>query len=222
MRFYKMRSNTIRALTLLTATAATVAAESTVSLFLPYADRQSLVAEVVGSSDSATTYVVNCASAGEDCPMPSSGYTIVQGPSTVKEGYSDADYYAGFDCKLGGTTSFSCLVSQVDNSTTQTSATVMTTDIGSFFLPVVVTGTATAGAHATTGASVTAGTASATGKTTLATSGPSATSGAQATGSSASASTSHSSSGNAAMPQIAGNANWAIGGAAMAMALALA
>jgi hypothetical protein len=44
-----MRSNTIRSLTLLTATAATVAAESTVSLFLPYADRQSLVAEVVGS-----------------------------------------------------------------------------------------------------------------------------------------------------------------------------
>jgi hypothetical protein len=44
-----MRSNTIRSLALLTATAATVVAESTVTLFMPYADPQSLVAEVIGS-----------------------------------------------------------------------------------------------------------------------------------------------------------------------------
>ncbi|GIK07397.1 hypothetical protein Aspvir_003060 [Aspergillus viridinutans] len=222
-----MRSNTIRALTLLTATAATVAAESTVSLFMPYADPQSLVAEVVGSSGSATTYVVNCASAGDDCGMPSSGFTIVQGASTVQQTYSYDDYYAAYACNLDGTTSISCLISEMDSTTTRVTATAMTTDMGSFFLPVVVTGTATAGAHATTGASVTGSTASATGKTTtLATSGPSATSGAQATGSSASASASasasHSSSGNAAVPQITGNVNWAVGGAAMAMALALA
>ncbi|GIJ90700.1 hypothetical protein Asppvi_009661 [Aspergillus pseudoviridinutans] len=223
-----MRSNTIRSLTLLTATAATVAAESTVSLFMPYADSQSLVAEVVGSSGSATTYVVNCASAAETCGMPPSGFTIVQGASTVQQTYSYDDYYAAYGCNLGGTTSISCVVSMTDSTTTRVSATAITTDMGSFFLPVVVTGTATAGAHATTGASVTGSTASVTGKTTLATSGPSATSGAQATGSSASASTSasasasHSSSGNAAVPQITGNANWAIGGAAMAMALALA
>ncbi|PKX91000.1 putative GPI anchored glycoprotein [Aspergillus novofumigatus IBT 16806] len=218
-----MRSNAIRSLTLLTATAATVAAESTVSLFMPYADPASFVAEVLGSSGSATTYRVNCASAGDDCGMPSSGYTIIQGASTVKQIYSFDDYYVSYGCNLGGTTSISCLISQMDSTTTQVTDTDMTTDIGSFFLPVVVTGTATAGAHATTpGASVTGGTPSATGKTTLASSGPSATSGAQATGSSASASPSHSSSGNAAMPQITGNANWAIGGAAMAMALALA
>ncbi|RHZ72655.1 hypothetical protein CDV55_108634 [Aspergillus turcosus] len=227
-----MRSNIIRSLALLTATAATVAAQSTVTLFMPYADPQSLVAEVIGSSDSATTYVVNCASAGEECGMPSDGFTIVQGASTLHQAYSYDGYYAAYGCKLGGTTSISCLISQTDSTSTHVVATVMTESIGSFFLPVVVTGTATAGAGAaaTTGASVSAGTASATatgsasdtGKTTLATSGPSATSGAQATGSSASASTSHSSSGNAAVPQITGNANWAIGGAAMALALAMA
>ncbi|KAF7116234.1 hypothetical protein CNMCM5793_004310 [Aspergillus hiratsukae] len=220
-----MRSNTIRSLALLTATAATVAAESTVSLFMPFADPQSLVAEVLGSSDSATTYLVNCASPGEECGMPTDGFTIVQGPSTLQQTYSYNDYYAAYGCKLGGTTSISCQITQSDSTTTHVAATAMTESIASFFLPVVVTGTATAGAPATTGASVSAGTASATatgsasatGKTTLAT-GPSA-SGTQAT---ASASTSHSSSGNAAMPQITGNANWAIGGAAMAMAVALA
>ncbi|EAW20139.1 putative GPI anchored glycoprotein [Aspergillus fischeri NRRL 181] len=219
-----MRSNAIRSLTLLTATAAAVAAESTVSLFLPYNEPQSLVAEVLGSSGSATTYRVNCASASDDCYIPSSGFTMIQGASTVQQAYSYDEYYAAFGCNLGGTTSISCLISQMDSTTTQVTATAMITDIGSFFLPVVVTGTATAGAHATTGASVTGGTPSATGKTTLATSGPSVTSGAQATGSSASASASpsHSSSGNAAMPRITGNANWAIGGAGMAMALVLA
>ncbi|KAM0093444.1 hypothetical protein ACP6JD_003035 [Aspergillus fumigatus] len=187
-----MRSNAIRSLTLLTATVATAAAESTVSLFLPYVDTQSLVAEVLGSQMEHAADILN---------------------SNV-----------AFGCNLGGTTSISCLVSQTDSTTTHVTATAMITDIGSFFLPVVVTGTATAGAHATTGASVTGATPSATGQTTLATSGPSVTSGPQATGSSASASAtpSHSSSGNAAIPQITGNANWAIGGAAMAMALALA
>ncbi|KAF4254127.1 hypothetical protein KXW98_005894 [Aspergillus fumigatus] len=219
-----MRSNAIRSLTLLTATVATAAAESTVSLFLPYVDTQSLVAEVLGSSASATTYRVNCVSAGDDCGIPSSGFTVIQGASTVQQAYTYDDYNVAFGCNLGGTTSISCLVSQTDSTTTHVTATAMITDIGSFFLPVVVTGTATAGAHATTGASVTGATPSATGQTTLATSGPSVTSGPQATGSSASASAtpSHSSSGNAAIPQITGNANWAIGGAAMAMALALA
>ncbi|GAQ11965.1 hypothetical protein ALT_9286 [Aspergillus lentulus] len=221
-----MRSNAIRSLTLLTATAATVAAESTVSLFLPYADSLSLVAEVLGSSGSATTYRVNCVSAGDDCDMPGGGLTIIQDASTVQQMYSYDGYYAAYGCNLGDTTSISCQITQTDSTETQVTATAITTDIGSFFAPVVVTGTATAGAHATTGASVTGGAPSATGMTTMATSGPSATAGAQATGSSpsasASASTSHSSSGNAAMPQITGNANWAIGGAAMAMALALA
>jgi hypothetical protein len=83
-----MRSNAIRSLTLLTATAATVAAESTVSLFLPYGDSMSLVAEVLGSSGSATTYRVNCVSAGDDCGMPSSGLTLIQGASTVQQVYS--------------------------------------------------------------------------------------------------------------------------------------
>jgi hypothetical protein len=108
-----MRSNAIRSLTLLTATAATVAAESTVSLFLPYADSMSLVAEVLGSvrlseiliaqflqdhlsdvrtqSGSATTYRVNCVSAGDDCGMPSSGLTLIQGASTVQQVYSYDD-----------------------------------------------------------------------------------------------------------------------------------
>ncbi|KAL5685164.1 hypothetical protein EMGR_004530 [Emarellia grisea] len=86
-----MRSNAIRSLTLLTATVATAAAESTVSLFLPYVDTQSLVAEVLGSSASATTYRVNCVSAGDDCGIPSSGFTVIQGASTVQQAYTYDD-----------------------------------------------------------------------------------------------------------------------------------
>lgn len=55
-----MRSNAIRSLTLLTATAATVAAESTVSLFLPYADSLSLVAEVLGSVRLSGFIIAQC------------------------------------------------------------------------------------------------------------------------------------------------------------------
>jgi hypothetical protein len=55
-----MRSNAIRSLTLLTATAATVAAESTVSLFLPYADSMSLVAEVLGSVRLSEIVIAQC------------------------------------------------------------------------------------------------------------------------------------------------------------------
>jgi hypothetical protein len=55
-----MRSNAIRSLTLLTATAATVAAESTVSLFLPYGDSMSLVAEVLGSVRLSGILIAQC------------------------------------------------------------------------------------------------------------------------------------------------------------------
>lgn len=57
-----MRSNAIRSLTLLTATVATAAAESTVSLFLPYVDTQSLVVEVLGSVRLSEIIIAHCSS----------------------------------------------------------------------------------------------------------------------------------------------------------------
>lgn len=64
------------------------AAQSTVSLFLPGFDNQTLVASVIGSDATATTYAVVCASGipdddedDEDCGL-GGGLVLTQGPST--------------------------------------------------------------------------------------------------------------------------------------------
>ncbi|EAW15170.1 putative GPI anchored glycoprotein [Aspergillus clavatus NRRL 1] len=221
-----MRSATFRSFALLAATAATVTAESTVTLFLPAVDTQSIQAKVVGSSDSATTYVLNCApgTSSEDCGIPAD-YTVIQGPSTYQQVMSYDDYYVSYGCKLAGTTSVSCMVSQKDATTTHVDSTAVTESIPEMYRTVVVTGTGAASVPASTGASPTAATATATTgsvKTTLSTSGSAATGSSAASSGASSAVASHSSSGNAAMPQVTGRAQWVVGGAAVALAMAMA
>jgi hypothetical protein len=109
-------------------------------------------------------------------------------------------------------------------------------DYASFWLPVTITAGSVTGAAATTGASATASTASATTKaaasaaTTAASTGSAASTASTASGLStvassastgtASAKASSSVVSTGGMPQITGNAQWAMGGVAVAMALA--
>lgn len=109
-----------------------------------------------------------------------------------------------------------------------TSAVALTEFPGAM-MPVTVTATGTDGASATTGASVSASTAASTTAATLTTSASTSTATGTTTGtntagdssdSSSAAATSQTETGNAAMPMITGNARWAAGGVAAALALA--
>ncbi|MCJ1449707.1 hypothetical protein MMC28_000035 [Mycoblastus sanguinarius] len=128
-----MISSTLLTLSLVALSAAQT---STVSLFIPDADPQSLVASIAGSDATATTYVVQCASGaaassntptptltadscsgtfcdnGGDSGSPSCGFpspfTVVQGPSTVHYALTLDDSTASVDCALMGSTQAVC------------------------------------------------------------------------------------------------------------------
>ncbi|MCJ1253920.1 Mucin-21 [Lignoscripta atroalba] len=208
-------------------------AQSTVSLFLLSTDNQSLVGSIVGSDSTATTYVIQCppGTDSNDCgyPIP---VTVMQGPATVFYSMSLPGFTADFGCSLGGTTTAICSQSvggSDANSPGQATETLAASDIT--FLPVVITAEAGAGntastAPATTTAEVTSDSSSSM-PTTASSSGATSTmsmttsmAASQSTGTGdvqAAASTLVSTGG---YPQITGNAQWAVGGAAVALALA--
>ncbi|GLI79200.1 hypothetical protein PoHVEF18_007528 [Penicillium ochrochloron] len=214
----------------LVAGAAIAAADSTVTLFLPGFDAQSIDAKILGSSSTMTTYLLNCPPGADpnNCGLPDVGYRVTAGGSTVLYTMSYDDETISQSCKLEGTTSAACwgaITSGTMTSTESTSFDIATIPYGGF-QAVHVTATQTGDAAASTGASASAPTAtmtktttsSASGSTTTGTStGTASQSGSTGT-STASSSASHSS--NAAMPMMTGNALWVAGGAAAALALA--
>ncbi|CAG7994867.1 unnamed protein product [Penicillium olsonii] len=214
----------IQSLVLAGATAAVAA--DTVTLFLPGFDSQDLVGKVIGSSGSMTTYLLNCPSGtdSDDCGVPDGGVTVAQGHSTVEVGYGAHSVTISEKCEYD-TESASCSVSMNESGlTTAFQTAVPLTEIPGAMMPVTITGTGAAAASATTGASVSASTAASTSGSTLTTSASSSTAtgtstDASSSGSSAAA-TSQTESGNAAMPMVTGNARWAAGGVAAALALA--
>ncbi|KAJ5182640.1 hypothetical protein N7492_000256 [Penicillium capsulatum] len=207
---------------------AAVAADQTVTLFLPGFDAQSIEGKVIGSvrvsrlaypernhslktlqKGSVTSYVLNCpADADEnDCGLPESGYTVIEGPSTLKMSYSYDDFSVNQACDLKGTTSAACSASYVDGGkTSQISTEIAVASIPyGGYQEVRLTATET-GASATTGASGSATTATATATTA-------------GTAASTSAEKTESTSTNAALPAVTAKAPWAVGGVAAALAL---
>ncbi|CAI7623551.1 unnamed protein product [Penicillium glandicola] len=223
----------IQSLALLAGATATIAAE-TVTLFLPGFDPQEIVGKVIGTSASTTTYLIECGSSVDydDCGIPADGMTVAQGSSTVSLGYSTGDITIAESCKYDSTSAKCGATFNEAGTTSAWTSTVALTDIpGSVLMPVTITGTEIGTSSATTGASVSASTATSTTAGTLTTSA--STSDSTATGtstgtstasdssdSSNAAATSQTATGNAAMPMITGNAHWAAGGVAAALALA--
>ncbi|KAJ5558651.1 hypothetical protein N7535_008867 [Penicillium sp. DV-2018c] len=210
----------VQSLLLAGATAATAA--QTVTLFLPGLDSQDIHGKVLGSSGSMTTYLLNCPATADsdECGIPGAGVTAIQGPSTASIGYSWDDSVVGEKCKYDASMA-NCEMSMNEGGLTTSFSTFIALSEfpGRVLMPVTITGTATdAAAAATTGASVSATTAASTGSLTTSAS----TSGVTATGTEtdAAAATSQTSTDNAAMPMITGNARWAAGGVAAAIALA--
>ncbi|GAD94170.1 hypothetical protein PVAR5_2792 [Paecilomyces variotii No. 5] len=194
-------------------------AQSTVSLFLPGFDTQSMVASVVGSDSVATTYSIGCAPNvdSEDCGVPP-GFTIAQGASTMNYVMSIPSEYVSMGCKLKGDVA-DCSESISPSPTYSGASVTETTVIGlkSYYQAVVVTAGAATGAAATTGATPAANTASATGAAASSGFSTATSSKTSASGSAAHASSSTSTGGVA---QMTGNASWMMGGAAVAIALA--
>ncbi|KAJ6139506.1 hypothetical protein N7471_005992 [Penicillium samsonianum] len=223
----------IQSLALLAGATAAIAAE-TVTLFLPGFDEQRIEGKVIGTSGSMTKYLIKCAVGVDstDCGLPPDGMTVAQGSSTVSLGYGMEGTTIAESCKYDAKTA-SCGATLNEGGTTSTwnSAIAITEIPGGALMPVTITATGTDNASATTGASVSASTATSTGAATLTTSastsdstatGTSTSTGTSTAGSSdksSAAATSQSKTGNAAVPMITGNARWAAGGVAAALAL---
>ncbi|KAJ5369231.1 uncharacterized protein N7496_008991 [Penicillium cataractarum] len=209
----------------LVAGATLAVADSTVTLFLPGFDAQSIDAKILGSSNSMTTYLLNCPPKEDpnSCGLPDVGYTVTAGASSVIYGMSYGDETISQTCKLDGTTSATCWATVVSGTMTETesdSIGIATIPYGGF-QAVHVTATQTGGAAASTGASASASTATSTstgsGSTTTGTSTGSASQSGKTSTSAASTSASHSS--NAAIPMMTAHGLWVAGGAAAALAL---
>ncbi|EEA22160.1 hypothetical protein TMatcc_008405 [Talaromyces marneffei ATCC 18224] len=229
-----MRSTTV-AMALLSSV---VAADSVTTIFLPFFDQQPLVASIVGSDATATTYAIACAPGTDstECGIPT-GFTMTEGPKTMALQMVDGDRsiaWADLHCDINTSASEAVCVETVGGAEANFPGTSTTTlepsDYASAWIAVTVTAGAATGAAATTAASATAPTASATTKaaaTTAAhtgsaastTSGLSTVASSSSTGT-ASAKASASVVSTGGMPQITGNAQWAMGGVAVAMALA--
>ncbi|UKZ73713.1 hypothetical protein TrVFT333_001363 [Trichoderma virens FT-333] len=138
-----------RSLALLAFSSAVMAAQTTtVSLLLPFADPQKIVASVVAADSTATTYVYGCppGTQADDCGFETS-QTITQGPSTwiYTNTYSGDDggvYTQGGNCKLTSSAdraSCSVWVSGSASDSVMASASQGTEAFLTWELPVTVT-----------------------------------------------------------------------------------
>ncbi|KAH1608782.1 hypothetical protein KXX44_006600 [Aspergillus fumigatus] len=181
------------------ATAGMASAQNTVTSMLIYgADPQPLVASVVGSDATATTYSINCPPGTDstDCGM-GPGLTLVAGPTTtvLKMDEPQEDFHWTVSCSVGGTTTGVCIETA---SGTAANFPGVSSSTFSNDLPLMAV-TITAGASAGASASATPATASAT--ATTAATASSKTSSAVSTG---------------GMPRVTGGAAGLFGAAAVA------
>ncbi|TVY42580.1 hypothetical protein LOCC1_G003946 [Lachnellula occidentalis] len=208
---------------------------STVSLYIPGADTQPLVASVVASDATATTYAVQCkpGTDGSDCGYPGV-FTLTQGPARAAYTFTPEkdengtlaffDYSAGYyDCSLDSTVSAVCTESfggTEANFPGMSTETFSGTDFA--FQPVEITAQATAssGGSPSSAAASTTNIGSKTGNT----SGASTTAKTSGSGGSSSGASQTSASQTAATSQagvsaVTGNNRWALGGVFVALAI---
>ncbi|KAJ5286674.1 hypothetical protein N7478_002360 [Penicillium angulare] len=212
----------------LVAGAAIAAADSTVTIFLPGFDAQSIDAKILGSSKSMTTYLLNCPSSEDsnDCGLPDTGLPVTADASTVIFTMIAEDETIAETCTVEGTTSAGCWATEITEgsavSTISTKVAIVSLPYGGF-MPVHVTATETGGASATTGASVSTTTAASTASGSSGVASESTGTASESTGTASHAASSTpegtSTSSNAGMPMMTANPLWVAGGAA---ALALA
>ncbi|KAL4883768.1 hypothetical protein BJY04DRAFT_216109 [Aspergillus karnatakaensis] len=203
------------------------AANDIVSLILPNFDDQALVGEIVGTDGDFTTYVINCPddTDSSDCGVPPEGVTVTAAPSAFIYEYSYEDYWLYQSCSHRGTTYFSCDVTntQSDFSTEMTAAT----SIEMPYIAVTITATETGSGSssqttstATSSADEEEATSASDSESPSVTPGPTETPSPTADNEEADAEETNSDNAAVALPT--GAAQWLVGGAGIAVALALA
>ncbi|KAJ5532969.1 hypothetical protein N7513_000684 [Penicillium frequentans] len=210
----------LKTCSLLLATVGLAAAQSSVvSLFIPFADPQPLVASIMGESAGTTTYSINCPAGtdGSDCGM-GPGLYMTAGPTTMRYSMSEPaeDFYDSILCSLGGTTTAACT-----EIASGTGANFPGTETGTFaktditMLAVTVTAGPTATSASTTTDAKHTSSADKTGTTEAAgtTGSGSSTSGAASTSQTSATST-------GGLSRVTGNPGIALGGAAIALVAA--
>ncbi|KAJ6017273.1 GPI anchored protein [Penicillium sp. IBT 35674x] len=210
----------LKTCSLLLATVGLAAAQSSVvSLFIPFADPQPLVASVMGESAGTTTYSINCPAGTDssDCGM-GPGLYMTAGPTTMRYSMSEPaeDFYDSILCSLGGTTTAACT-----EMASGTGANFPGTETGTFaktditMLAVTVTAGPTATSASTTTDSKHTSSTDKTGTTEAAgtTGSGSSTSGAASTSQASATST-------GGLSRVTGHPGVALGGAAIALVAA--
>jgi len=234
--------------TLFLALLSVAAAQSTTSLLLIGFDQQDIVASIVGSDATATTFAIACGDPdSDDCGVPTS-FTFTQGPSTIHYDYHNtddgSDESIGLGCMVTSSDHGVCTGSMVGNfdgtSTSTSYSTSFSTGASDYVQYQAVTITAgAAGSSASTAASTTQGSSDAvsatksasgsaasqtSGMTTATSPGASGTKTSRASSSAAASASSASASGSAVstagMAMVTGSPRWVLGGAAAALALA--
>ncbi|KAF7168846.1 hypothetical protein CNMCM5623_001788 [Aspergillus felis] len=156
------------------AAAGLVSAQTTVTSMLIYgADPQPLVASIVGSDATATTYSINCppGTDSSDCGM-GPGLTVVAGPTTtvLKMDEPSEDFHWTVRCSVGGTTTAVCTetASGTGANFPGVSSSTFSNDLPLMAVTITAGSAAGAGATPTTASATatTAATASASGKST--------------------------------------------------------
>ncbi|RDL40485.1 uncharacterized protein BP5553_00464 [Venustampulla echinocandica] len=201
-----------------------LAQTSTVNLYMPGFDANSFVASVAGSDKAATTYAITCAPTVSlrDCGMRSA-ILLTEGPATAKFTMSaevdekgELAFTGYIDCSLAGTTSAVCVESfggKDANFPGISTETYSGTDV--LYQPVLITARAAAGSGGSPSSVVPSTTK--TGSEATNTSGGSMKT--SASGATSTGSPQPTSSKSAGVAAVMGNKGWALGGAAVAIAM---
>lgn len=210
-----------RAIFAVLAGASAVVAQTTIAtttIDVPGFPPQAVQVVQAGHNASQTTYLIKCASAtaAASCPF-GSGASVVVGPHTFDVDFSSDGTSFSEECSYSGTTSAECQAVEKSPSTTvsmkyeinPTNIAFAIVSSAAALTPASASATATGNASVPTGVSNINST-----MTTM------ATVTAYGSGSPIASSTKHASTFNAAVPLAAGNVHWAVGGAALALALA--
>ncbi|KFZ16302.1 hypothetical protein V502_05185 [Pseudogymnoascus sp. VKM F-4520 (FW-2644)] len=209
-------------------TTLSAAQKATVTLFVPGTEDEPLVASIIGSDATATTYAIMCDPAAEsvDCGVEGT-ITLTEGPATAKytiapvvDPNGETAFAGKFECSLAGTTSAVCVESHGGSEANFPGISTETyTGTDQPYVPITITARAV-GANRIASPSTTASGAEAT--QTSDTGAGAGTSAADGKGSGDAATTTGSgpeSVSTGAAAAISQGAGWVLGGAAMALAM---
>ncbi|OBT63287.1 hypothetical protein VE03_07956 [Pseudogymnoascus sp. 23342-1-I1] len=206
-------------------TTLSAAQKTTVTVFAPGTENEPLVASVIGSDATATTYAIACdpSADAQDCGMEGT-ITLTEGPKTAKytiapvvDPNGETAFAGKFECSLAGTSSAVCIESHGGSDANFPGISTETyTGTDQPYIPITIT----AGVNRIASLSATGSGAEAT--QTSGTDAGAGISAADAGGSGDAATTTDSGTkgvSTGAAAAISQGAGWVLGGAAMALAM---